>query len=182
MAPSNSPKTGQNVASDPVAGLVAFVDRLEAHVRLDGSGKALLSSRGIWTFSETLQHAAQSIGYSMTGYPKLSPIGLRSTLGRAAKHLFLRRGAMRHNLSAPVLGAPELDPRMADPEAVAALRLVVSRFADFVGPLQPHPIYGRCSKEQVASLQTMHLREHLPGMPGEARSALHSSASSGQDK
>lgn len=180
MASPNSARD-QNVATDPVAGLTAFVDRVEAHVRLGASGEALLGSRGMFTFSETLQHAAQSIGYSMTGYPKLSPIGLRSTLGRAVKHVFLRRGAMRHNLSAPVLGAPVLDPRMPDAQAVAALRLVVDRFTDFDGPLQPHPTYGPCSKEQVARLQTMHLREHLPGIPGEAGPDVASPARSGHD-
>jgi len=151
-------------SADPIAGLIAFVDLLAARVMAGGSGQELLSERGTFTFSETVQHAAQSIGYVMTGYPRLSHPGMRATLGRAVKHLFLRRGAMRHNLSAPVLGAPELDPRMPELEAVAVLRSVVHRFASFEGQLQPHPSYGLCTKEQAASLQTMHLREHLPAL------------------
>jgi len=144
--------------------LVAFVDALEARVGQDGSGAALLGPRGSYTFSETVQHAAQSIGYSITGYPHLAPASLRVTLGRAIKHVFLRRGAMRHNLSAPVSGAPELDPTLPDLAAITLLRTAVSRLAAFDGALQPHPTYGRCTKEQVANLQTMHLREHLPGV------------------
>ena len=151
-----------------LAALVAVVETLESRVRHDGSGSALLSVRGTYTFSQTVQHAAQSIGYSMTGYPRLAPASLRVTVGLAVKHLFLRRGAMRHNLSAPVSGAPDLDPAMPDLAAIAVLRAAVARLAAFDGALQPHPTYGRCSKEQVASLQTLHLREHLPGVDAPA--------------
>jgi len=157
--PADTPDAGTFLTT-----LVAFVDALEARVRQDGSGDPLLSPRGSYTFSETVQHAAQSIGYSMTGYPRLAPASLRVTVGRAVKHLFLNRGAMRHNLSAPVSGAPDLDPAMPDLAAIAVLRAAVARLAAFDGALQPHPTYGRCSKEQVASLQTLHLREHLPGV------------------
>lgn len=151
-------------APSPLSALVAFVDALEARVQQDGSGRALPSSRSVFTFSETTQHAAQSIVYSMTGYPRLAAASLRATVGRTVKHLFLRRGAMRHNLSAPVAGAPELDPAMPDVVAVAHLRAAAARLAGFTGTLQPHPTYGRCTIEQVASLQAMHLREHLPGV------------------
>ncbi|TFC59948.1 DUF1569 domain-containing protein [Cryobacterium sp. TMB1-7] len=150
-------------APSSLAALVTFVDTLESRVRQQGSGAALLSPRGTYSFSETAQHAAQSIGYSMTGYPHLAPVSLRVTVGRAVKHLFLRRGAMRHNLSAPVSGAPELDPAMPDLAAVAVLRTAVNALVAFTGDLQPHPTYGRCTKAQVANLQTQHLREHLPG-------------------
>ncbi|WEO76741.1 DUF1569 domain-containing protein [Cryobacterium sp. SO2] len=163
-------------APSPLAALLAFVDTLEARVRQDGSGSALLSPRGRYSFSETAQHAAQSIGYSMTGYPHLAPVSLRVTVGRAVKHLFLRRGAMRHNLSAPVSGAPELDPTMPDLAAVAVLRASVNRLVAFDGALQPHPTYGRCTREQVATLQTMHLREHLPGADAAPATAAPSPA------
>lgn len=156
--------SGTPDAPTPLSALVAVVDALESRVRQDGSGSALLSPRSSYTFSETTQHAAQSIGYSMTGYPRLAPASLRATAGRAVKHLFLRRGAMRHNLSAPIAGAPELDPAMPDLEAIELLRAAVNRLAGFTGTLQPHPTYGRCTTEQVASLQAMHLREHLPGV------------------
>ena len=159
--PADTPDAGTVLTT-----LVAFVDALEARVRQDGSGAALLSPRGSYTFSETVQHAAQSIGYSMTGYPRLAPESLRATVGRAVKHLFLNRGAMRHNLSAPVSGAPELDKSMPDLDAIMLLRTTVDRLAAFNDALHPHPTYGRCTKEQVANLQTMHLIEHLPGVDG----------------
>jgi len=159
---ASTPSTPDAPAS--LAALVAFVETLESWVRQDGSGSALLSPRGTYTFTQTVQHAAQSIGYSMTGYPRLAPVSLRVTVGRAVKHLFLSRGAMRHNLSAPVSGAPELDTGLPDLAAIELLRTTVNRLAAFDGVLQPHPTYGRCTKEQVASLQTLHLREHLPGV------------------
>jgi len=163
MSSSRPLPTAAPDAAAPLSALVAFVDSLESTVRRDGSGAALLGPRGKYGFSETAQHAAQSIAYSMTGYPKLAPVSLRLTVGRAVKHVFLRRGAMRHDLSAPVSGAPDLDPGMPDLTAVRLLRDAVTRLGAFNGTLQPHPTYGRCTKDQVATLQTLHLREHLPG-------------------
>ncbi|AYF98682.1 DUF1569 domain-containing protein [Protaetiibacter intestinalis] len=129
-----------------------------------GDTEGLLGPRGGFPLGETVQHAAQSIRYAMEGYPKLSPAVVRHSVGHAVKKVFLRRGAMRHNLAAPVPGAPELDPNAALAASVAELRDAVERLAGFAGELHPHPVYGRCTVPQAASLQAMHLREHLPGL------------------
>lgn len=151
------------VPQDGFKDLDSILAQLENRIAA-GNAEQLLSHREGFGLSETLQHAAQSISYAMDGYPKLKARAFRSTLGKAAKHLFLSRGAMRHSLTAPLDGAPALDPRIVQSEALASLREAVTRLRDFEGELQPHPSYGVCAVDQAARLQAMHLREHLPGL------------------
>lgn len=136
----------------------ALADALDA-----GDAEGLLAPRSTFTLAETIEHAAQSISYAMDGYPKLSPAPLRHTVGRAVKHVFLGRGRMRHDLAAPVPGAPDVTATDAT-HAAAALRSAIERLHAHTDPLHPHPVYGRCTVPQAARLQAMHLREHLPGL------------------
>lgn len=152
------------VPEDGFADFHALLDRLDAAIA-SGRAEDLATDRGSFTISETLQHAAQSVDYAMTGYPALKPAAVRNTIGRAVKHAFLRCGRMRHNLDAPVPGAPELDAAVPASAAAAGLRAAVQRLEVFVGTLHPHPVYGTCTPAQAARLQAMHLREHLPGLP-----------------
>jgi hypothetical protein len=124
----------------------------------------LLTAGSVWNLSQTVQHCAQSIGYSVTGYPKLKPKAYRATVGALAKRVFLRRGAMRHPLGAPLEGAPPLDPALTVPEAVDRLTDAVRRFTAHRATHAQHPAYGSCTHEEYAALHAMHLAEHLPGL------------------
>jgi hypothetical protein len=124
----------------------------------------LLAADSVWNLSQTLQHCAQTIGYSVTGYPKLKPRLYRATVGALAKRVFLWRGAMRHPLGAEIEGAPPLDPTLAVAEAEARLTEAVRRFSAHRAGHAPHPAYGPCTHEEYAALHAMHLTEHLPGL------------------
>ncbi|HST83604.1 MAG TPA: DUF1569 domain-containing protein [Kineosporiaceae bacterium] len=124
----------------------------------------LLAANSVWNLSQTLQHCAQTIGYSVTGYPKLKPRPYRATVGALAKRIFLRSGAMRHPLGAEIEGAPPLDPGLAVAEAVTLLSDAVRRFSSFQANHAPHPAYGTCTHQEYAALHAMHLVEHLPGL------------------
>jgi hypothetical protein len=124
----------------------------------------LLAPSAVWNLSQTVQHCAQTIGYSVTGYPKLKPLPYRATVGALAKRVFLRRGAMRHPLGAEIAGAPPLDPALPVTEAVAGLTDAVGRFSSHRTAHAPHPAYGRCTHEEYAALHAMHVAEHLPGL------------------
>lgn len=124
----------------------------------------LLAPGGPWNLSQTLQHCAQTVRYSVTGYPRLKPALFRATAGALAKRVFLRRGAMKHSLAAEIAGAPPLDPNLPVTEAAADLADAVALFTGHTGEHAPHPAYGRCTHEQFARLHAMHLAEHLPGL------------------
>lgn len=149
--------------ADGLADLRMLADALD-RVVADGHGDDLVAPGSDFDLSETIQHSAQSIGYAMTGYPELKPALVRKTVGRAAKHAFLGQGRMKHNLSAPVPGAPDLDESEGVEAALTELHGVISALSSYTGTLHAHPVYGLCTKEQAARLQAMHLREHLPGL------------------
>jgi hypothetical protein len=124
----------------------------------------LLAADSVWNLSQTVQHCAQTIGYSVIGYPKLKSKLFRGTLGFLAKRVFLWRGATRHSLGAEIDGAPPLNPAVPVSEAVAQLAEAVERFSAHRANHAPHPAYGRCSHEDYAALHAMHVVEHLPGL------------------
>jgi hypothetical protein len=126
--------------------------------------RQLLAAKSVWNLSQTVQHCAQTIDYSVTGYPKLKPRPFRVTVGALAKRTFLRRGATRHSLGAEIAGAPPLDPALAVSEAVTRLTDAVELFSGYRGSHAPHPAYGVCTHEEYAALHAMHLVEHLPGL------------------
>ncbi|MBK7579426.1 MAG: DUF1569 domain-containing protein [Myxococcales bacterium] len=118
---------------------------------------------GAWSYSEVLQHCAQSIEYSLSGYPELRSGFFRATLGRLAKAKFLSAGRMRHDLGAAVPGAPALDPALPVPDARARLLEAMAKFDAFSGELQDHLAYGACSRAEYEQLHAMHVANHLGG-------------------
>jgi len=61
-----------------------------------------------WNLSQIFNHLAQSIEYSMTGYPEHKPESFKNTLGHSAFSVFAFRGKMTHDLVEPIPGAPVL--------------------------------------------------------------------------
>lgn len=115
---------------------------------------------GSWSFAQTIEHCAQSIEYSVSGYPRLRSGLFRATVGRIAKHRFLSKGAMSHDLSAPVPGAPALE--MTDAKAaIARLERAITAFQAHDRPLAPHLAYGPCTKAEYEALHVMHVADHI---------------------
>lgn len=114
-----------------------------------------------FTPAQTLVHCAQSIEYSMTGYPRLRSALFRATVGPLVKRRFLRAGYMSHDVAAGIAGAadPAADADLAS--AMARLRAAIASFRDFDGALGPHLAYGACSKADYEQLHSMHVADHL---------------------
>ncbi|HEV6967540.1 DUF1569 domain-containing protein [Roseateles sp.] len=113
-----------------------------------------------WNLSQVLQHLAQSIEFSMQGFPALKGAWFRSTVGSAAFAVFNARGAMNHDLSEPIPGAPALDPAQALKLSVNRLLAAMEAFAQFSGTLRPHFAYGELTKPQYERAHLMHLANH----------------------
>ena len=115
-----------------------------------------------WSWSQTLEHCAQSIEFSLQGFPAPKSALFQNTLGAAAFNVFALRGRMSHNLAEPIPGAPALDASTPDASAaLARLRKAVQDFAAHAGPLQPHFAYGALSRAQYEQAHAMHLANHL---------------------
>ena len=128
---------------------------------LDSLSGRTLTNAGDWSAAQVFTHIAQSIEYSMTGYPTAKSALFQNTAGKAALAVFSSRRAMSHNLHEPIPGAPVLDANADIDQAVARTRAALLRFADYSGPLQPHFAYGALSHKQYALAHAMHLNNHL---------------------
>ncbi|HSC85066.1 MAG TPA: DUF1569 domain-containing protein [Pseudomonas sp.] len=139
-----------------------------AAVSLDGArqvlgglaGRQLVSSKG-WTPTEVFNHCAQSIEYSLDGYPQLKPAWFRHSIGPTALAVFSARGAMRHPLNEAIPGAAPLAEPATQEAALQRLQAAFERFAAHQGELQPHFAYGVLTHEEYAQAHVMHLYNHL---------------------
>lgn len=141
----------------PVSGLPTFAD---ARAWLDRVG-ASPGARSLtaWPLPHVLEHAAQSIEYSLHGYPRAKPAWFQRSAGALAFAAFNRRGAMAHSTVEPIPGAPAL---AAATVAAAAARLhaALDAFESHAGPLAPHFAYGPLDHAQYARAHLLHLSEH----------------------
>jgi hypothetical protein len=124
-------------------------------------GAARLEADGPWSPSQILEHCAQSIEYSLDGFPVLKPRLVRATIGRLVLRRFLGRGSMSHNRVAPIPGAPP--PRAGGDwrSATERLRKAIERFNAHHGACAEHFVYGPVTGEQYARLHAMHLADHF---------------------
>lgn len=113
-----------------------------------------------WTLAQMLQHAAQSIEFSINGFPELKPAWFRASLGAAAWTFFNARGTMSHSLDEPIPGAPALDAERSLKSSVQRLLDAMDAFAAHKGPLAPHFAYGPLTREQYERAHLMHLANH----------------------
>ncbi len=113
-----------------------------------------------WTLTQVLEHAAQSVEFSLRGFPQLKPAWFSATVGKLAFATFDARGRMSHGLSEPIPGAPALASALALPDAVARLTKALKDFDTHTGPLRPHFAYGALDKGAYARAHLMHLADH----------------------
>jgi hypothetical protein len=139
-----------------------LVDALREVDRLASASVSALAPATAWNWSQTLEHCAQSIEFSLQGFPAPKSTLFQDTLGSAAFGVFALRGRMSHNLAEPIPGAPVLDASTPDAVlALARLRKSVQDFANHAGPLHPHFAYGALTKAQYEQAHAMHLANHL---------------------
>ena len=138
-----------------ISDAMAEVERLSAGVVQP------LDAATAWSWAQTLGHCAQSIEFSLQGFPAHKSALFQNTLGSAALAVFAWRGRMSHNLAEPIPGAPALDANASAEGALARLRQAVQDFGAHTGPLQPHFAYGALSRAQYEQAHAMHLANHL---------------------
>ena len=156
----HQPGNDRQLVFGTLADAMREVDRL-AGASASASVSAL-SPATAWNWSQTLEHCAQSIEFSLQGFPAPKSALFQNTLGSAAFGVFALRGRMSHNLAEPIPGAPVLDAATADAMvALVRLRKAVQDFAAHVGLLHPHFAYGALSKAQYEQAHAMHLANHL---------------------
>lgn len=120
-----------------------------------------VETTGAWEASRTFEHLAQSIEFSMAGFPEMKSELFRKTAGQLAFAVFQARGRMSHGLDTEIPGEV-VAPSSPDPELSRA-RLIGSleQFDTFDGILKPHFAYGSLSKSDYALAHVMHINNHM---------------------
>lgn len=151
-------------AAAPLAGCAAgdvkgFAGIAAARKAIEGLASGWRST-GAWSLAQVLDHAAQSIEYSMAGFPEMKSALFRHTVGGAAFAVFKARGAMNHSLDEPIPGAPALAAPDALPAAIERVLKALHDFGAYTGTLRPHFAYGELDKADYTRAHLMHLANH----------------------
>ena len=153
------------VACDDTAGpdrQLEFSTLGDALVEAEKLALAAASQHGpVWTLTQTCIHCAQSIEYSLTGFPISKSELFQRTAGAAAFSVFVWRGRMSHNLAEEIPGAPALEPGTDLDVAMQRLRNSINSFARAEHPLKPHFAYGLLAKSDYEQAHAMHLANHF---------------------
>jgi Protein of unknown function (DUF1569) len=115
---------------------------------------------GAWDLAHVLHHTAQSVEYSMSGFPAPKPAWFQATLGSYGWALFNARGQMSHNLTEPIPGAPDIAQGQPLAPAIDHAIAALQAFERHTGALAPHFAYGALTKPAYARAHLMHLANH----------------------
>ena len=137
-----------------------FASLAQARAALEGLRARKVQTLGAWKIGAVLDHLAQSIEYSLNGFPEMKSSLFRHTAGAAAWSVFSTRGAMSHSLSEPIPGAPALSQAMPQEQALARLLKALQDFDKHTGVLKAHFAYGDLSKADYTRAHLMHLANH----------------------
>ena len=141
---------------------LVFASLKEAQREIDRLSKAAaLRSSTQWSWPQTLTHCAQSIEYSLTGFPNPKSALFHNTAGTLAFQFFYWRGRMSHDLAEPIPGAPALDTSNDAALAMARLQTAIAEFHKRTLPLQPHFAYGELNKPAYEHAHAIHIANHL---------------------
>ena len=126
------------------------------------SGQHLVFT-GEWNATQVFNHLAQSIEFSMLGYPQHKSDLFKSVIGKTAFKVFQKQSSMSHNLHEVIPGAPDIN--IGD-QSTALTRLLqaLQDFTVFDGELQAHFAYGELSHQDYADAHVMHVLNHFEAL------------------
>lgn len=135
-----------------LAALIESLSDKEMSLKIDGA----------WSIGMVLSHCAQSIQYSMQGYPEMKSAFFRGTVGSLVFSIFSLRGKMSHGLEEPIPGSSNLDSKIlfaaGKTELLNAIQLFSAQNAE---DLKPHFAYGALDKVDYDMAHTLHIKNHF---------------------
>ena len=120
-----------------------------------------LVTEGEWGLAQIFNHAAQSIEFSIQGYPQHKSDFFKETIGPLAFKAFSVWGKMSHGLAEAIPGAPILIASQLPREGLARLIQAIDQFDQYQGDLKPHFAYGVLSKQEYELAHVLHLNNHF---------------------
>jgi len=129
--------------------------------KLEQLSSGHIEKSGAWNPSQVFNHCAQSVEFSMTGFPQSKSAVFQHSAGRLAFSVFSARGAMSHPLDEVIPGAPELGREGDAAAALDRLAAALRNFESYNGVLKPHFAFGQLGKADYALAHVLHLNNHL---------------------
>ncbi|MCZ8154780.1 MAG: DUF1569 domain-containing protein [Leptospira sp.] len=117
---------------------------------------------GGWSAGKVFAHCAQSIEYSLHGFPSMKPTLFRMTIGKVVFLIFSLKNKMNHGLETPIPGCePLLDPIDLKYGLDRLLKAIDSFLNLEEKNLLPHFAYGMLSKKKYDLAHTWHIKNHM---------------------
>ncbi|PJZ84544.1 DUF1569 domain-containing protein [Leptospira harrisiae] len=117
---------------------------------------------GNWGPGKVFAHCAQSIEYSLSGYPEMKSTLFRGSIGKIAFSVFAFKNKMSHGLEEPIPGADEITNTT---ELKAGITRLIKAIDDFSktkeSSLRPHFAYGELTKEEYDVAHSLHIKNHM---------------------
>lgn len=130
-----------------------------------------IHSTGKWNAYQIFTHCAQSVEFSMLGFPEHKSAFFKASVGTAAFAIFASKGRMNHSLNENIPGAASV-VRMDNKnkaenitldveQALSRLKKSLMDFKAYNKALAPHFAYGDLTKQEYELAHVMHLNNHL---------------------
>lgn len=114
---------------------------------------------GAWDLGQVCVHLALPIEGTIDGVNLPATWLQRHVLGPIIKRVLFRTRHIPRGVKAPEIALPGEQPDQA--AAVNRLRAAIDRFRSYNGPLSPHPIFGRLSRDEWEQFHLIHAAHHL---------------------
>ena len=114
---------------------------------------------GRWSLAQICNHLAQTLIYSIEGFPDRAPWLLRRTFGAFAKRHVLATGVIREGGKLPERYLPR--PGLDDRAEAEALRGALHLYSAHPGPLADHPLFGPLDRAEWTRIHCVHSAHHL---------------------
>ncbi|XDD52066.1 DUF1569 domain-containing protein [Leptospira sp. WS92.C1] len=121
----------------------------------------LILGYGTWDAGKVFLHCAQSIEYSIQGYPENKSAIFQNTIGKLIFLKFASSQKMSHDLEAPIPGANTIHTNTNWKKSLLILQETILKFQAYEGKLKPHFAYGNLSKEEYDLAHAMHIANHF---------------------
>ncbi|XDD53932.1 DUF1569 domain-containing protein [Leptospira sp. WS4.C2] len=117
---------------------------------------------GNWSPGKVFAHCAQSIEYSLKGYPEMKSSLFRGSVGKVAFSIFAFKNKMNHGLEEPIPGAEDITNAT---ELKVGIKRLIQAIDDFSkakeSSLRPHFAYGELTKEEYDVAHSLHIKNHM---------------------
>ena len=128
--------------------------------KLDTLAKAPLDKPIGWDATRTFHHLAQSVEFSMSGFPEEKSQMFQRTVGQLAYKVFNARGKMSQGLDEIIPGEVVMTKGEAT-EGLLRLKSALLTFRAYEADLKPHFAYGTLDKDDYAIAHVLHINNHL---------------------